>query len=115
LSSSELELPVTTAYEAARGGATVAVVDVASVFGGHAVVSEGGLALAGTPLQQRLGVTDAADLAYQDIIRLGAWAADNLPYAATIVPCPRMPAGSSRRLTARIASRCSGAYCSASR
>ncbi len=70
---------VTTAYEAARGGATVAVVDVASVFGGHAVVSEGGLALAGTPLQQRLGVTDSADLAYEDIIRLGgdsnsAWA-----------------------------------------
>jgi hypothetical protein len=33
-----------------------------------------------------------------------------LPYAATIVPCPSMPAGSRRRLTARIASRCAGAY-----
>jgi succinate dehydrogenase/fumarate reductase flavoprotein subunit len=70
---------LTTALEAARGGATVAVVDVASVFGGHAVVSEGGLALAGTPLQQRLGVKDSADLAYQDAMRLGgdsnsAWA-----------------------------------------
>ncbi len=42
---------LTTALEAARGGATVAVVDIASVFGGHAVVSEGGLALIGTPLQ----------------------------------------------------------------
>ena len=39
-----------TALEAARGGATVAVVDLASVFGGHAVVSEGGLNMAATPL-----------------------------------------------------------------
>jgi predicted oxidoreductase len=62
---------LTTALEAARGGATVAIVDVASVFGGHAVVSEGGLALAGTPLQQRLGVKDSTDLAYRDIMRLG--------------------------------------------
>ena len=34
---------------------------------------------------------------------------------ATMVPRPRMPTGSKRRFTARIASRCSGAYCRASR
>ena len=62
---------LTTALEAARGGAIVAVVDIASVFGGHAVVSEGGLALIGTPLQQRLGVQDSPDLAYQDFLRWG--------------------------------------------
>ena len=44
---------LTTALEAARGGAIVDVIDVASVFGGHAVVSEGGLALAGTPVQEK--------------------------------------------------------------
>ena len=62
---------LTTALEAARGGATVAVVDVASVFGGHAVMSEGGLALVDTPLQSKLGVKDSAEIAYQDFVRLG--------------------------------------------
>src|SRR3954470_14299574 len=62
---------LTTALEAARGGATVAVVDVASVFGGHAVMSEGGLALVDTPLQAKLGAKDSADLAYQDFVRWG--------------------------------------------
>jgi predicted oxidoreductase len=41
-----------TALEAARGGARIVVIDVASVFGGHAVVSEGGLSFADTPLQR---------------------------------------------------------------
>ena len=40
-----------TGYEASRAGADVTVVDLASVFGGHAVVSEGGLSFPGTPLQ----------------------------------------------------------------
>jgi predicted oxidoreductase len=62
---------LTTALEAARGGATVAVVDIASVFGGHAVVSEGGLSLIGTPLQEKLGQKDSPDLAYQDFLRWG--------------------------------------------
>jgi len=62
---------LTTALEAARGGARVAVVDIASVFGGHAVVSEGGLALIGTPLQEKLGVHDSPGLAYRDFLRWG--------------------------------------------
>jgi len=62
---------LTTALEAARGGASVAVVDIASVFGGHAVVSEGGLALVGTPLQEKLGAHDSPDLAYRDFLRWG--------------------------------------------
>src|ERR1041385_74501 len=62
---------LTTALEAARGGARVTVVDIASVFGGHAVVSEGGLALVGTPLQEKLGVHDSPDLAYGDFLRWG--------------------------------------------
>jgi flavocytochrome c len=62
---------LTTALESARNGATVAVVDLASVFGGHAVVSEGGLALIGTPLQAKLGARDSPDLAYDDFVRWG--------------------------------------------
>ena len=60
-----------TALEAATGGARVTVVDVASVFGGHAVVSEGGLSFAGTPLQRSRGIADSPDLMFDDIIRLG--------------------------------------------
>src|SRR3954468_15511493 len=59
---------LTTALEAARGGATVVVVDIASVFGGHAIVSEGGLSLIGTPLQEKLGVRDSPELAYEDFL-----------------------------------------------
>src|SRR5450631_3415892 len=62
---------LTTALEAARGGARVAVVDIASVFGGHAIVSEGGLSLVGTPLQAALGSKDSPELAYQDFLKWG--------------------------------------------
>ena len=60
-----------TALEAARGGARVVVIDVASVFGGHAVVSEGGLSFAGTPLQKSLGYDDSPAQMLADIERLG--------------------------------------------
>ena len=60
-----------TALEAAQGGARVVVIDVASVFGGHAVVSEGGLSFAGTPLQKSLGYDDSPAQMLADIERLG--------------------------------------------
>ena len=60
-----------TAYEASRAGAEVTVVDLASVFGGHAVVSEGGLSFPGTPLQASLGVRDSPDQMYEDMVRMG--------------------------------------------
>ena len=60
-----------TALEAATGGARVTVVDVASVFGGHAVVSEGGLSFAGTPLQRSKGIADSPDLMFGDIVGYG--------------------------------------------
>ena len=60
-----------TALEAARGGARVVVIDAASVFGGHAVVSEGGLSFAGTPLQRSLGYDDSPAQMVADIARLG--------------------------------------------
>ena len=60
-----------TALEAATGGARVTVIDVASVFGGHAVVSEGGLSFAGTPLQRSKGIADSPDLMFGDIVGYG--------------------------------------------
>ena len=68
-----------TALEAARNGARVTVVDMASVFGGHAVVSEGGLSFAGTPLQRSLGIADSPDQMFRDIVALGGDA--NEPWA----------------------------------
>jgi predicted oxidoreductase len=49
----------------------VGIVDMASVFGGHAVMSSGGLSIVDTPLQREMGIKDSADLAYGDFIRLG--------------------------------------------
>ncbi len=41
---------VSAALEAARGGASVLVVDMWSIFGGHAVMSHGGLCIVDTPV-----------------------------------------------------------------
>lgn len=62
---------LSTALEAARRGAKVAVLDMASVFGGHAVVSEGGILLVDTPLQRSLGIQDSIELARRDMLALG--------------------------------------------
>jgi predicted oxidoreductase len=59
------------ALEGARRGASVRVVDMGSVFGGHAVMSSGMVCLVGTPEQQMSQVTDSAELAYKDFLRLG--------------------------------------------
>lgn len=62
---------LSAAVELGRGGANVAVVDMASVFGGHAVMAEGLLNLVDTPYQTEHGVRDSADLAYRDYMEWG--------------------------------------------
>jgi len=64
---------LSAALEAARGGASVRVVEMWSVFGGHAVMAHGGLCLVDTPVQQRAGVHDSAELALRDFL---AWGED---------------------------------------
>src|SRR6516164_456133 len=59
------------ALEGARRGANVTVIDMASVFGGHAVMSSGMVCLVGTPEQQQNQVVDSVELAFQDFVRLG--------------------------------------------
>jgi flavocytochrome c len=59
------------ALEGARQGANVTVIDMGSVFGGHAVMSSGMVCLTGTREQQLSHVTDSAELAFQDFVRLG--------------------------------------------
>jgi uncharacterized protein len=65
---------LSAALEGARDGATVLVVDMASVFGGHAVMSEADLTMVDTPVQRAWGLKDSPDLAYKDFIR---WGDDN--------------------------------------
>ncbi|MCH2397896.1 MAG: FAD-dependent oxidoreductase [Pirellulales bacterium] len=62
---------ITAALELGLGGARVTVLDMSSVYGGHAVMSQGGLCIVNSPLQQSLGIKDSPDLAYNDFITWG--------------------------------------------
>jgi predicted oxidoreductase len=62
---------LSAAVEVARSGGDVLVVDMASVFGGHAVSAHGGLAIVGSPVQEAAGVADDAELAYGDFMEWG--------------------------------------------
>lgn len=62
---------LSAAWELARGGANVTVVDMASVFGGHAVMAEGILCIVDTPDQAALGLRDRPAIAYNDFVTWG--------------------------------------------
>ena len=62
---------LSAALEAARGGASVLVVDMWSIFGGHAVMSHGGLCIVDTPVQRRVGIEDSPELAAKDFLTYG--------------------------------------------
>lgn len=62
---------LTTALELGRGGADVTVVDMSSVFGGHAVMSQGGVSAVDSPLQREVGIDDSPKLAQKDFITWG--------------------------------------------
>ena len=65
---------LSAALEAAQAGRSVLVVDMLSVFGGHAIISTGGLSIIDTPLQRKRGIADSPDLAFSDFI---AWGEDS--------------------------------------
>ena len=62
---------LSAAYELGRGGARVTIVDMASVFGGHAVMATGDLCLVGTPFQAAKGLKDTPDIAFKDFLDWG--------------------------------------------
>ena len=66
------------ALEAAAQGASVVVIEAASVGGGHAVKA-GGFAMVDTALQRRKGIEDSAELAFKDLL---AWGEDPNTYWA---------------------------------
>jgi flavocytochrome c len=62
---------LSAALEAAQQGRRVTVVEMWSIFGGHAVMSQGGLSIVGTPTQEAAGVADSPDRAFNDFITWG--------------------------------------------
>lgn len=62
---------LSAALDLGRGGAQVTVIDMASVFGGHAVMSQGSLSIVATPTQKAAGIQDSPELAFQDFHRWG--------------------------------------------
>jgi uncharacterized protein len=70
---------LSAALEGARAGVNVVVIEMSSVFGGHAVMTGGGLLFAGSPLQRQKGIEDTPAQAYRDMVAWGedinhAWA-----------------------------------------
>jgi len=65
---------LSAALEAGRSGAKVLVIDEASIFGGHAIMSEGELNIIDSPFQRSKGIQDSPDLAYTDFTK---WGEDN--------------------------------------
>src|SRR5258706_5529493 len=62
---------LSAALEAGRAGANVTVIDMGSVFGGHAVMSSGMVCLVDTPEQRASNVLDSPDLAFGDFMSHG--------------------------------------------
>ncbi len=62
---------LSAALEAARSGARVQVLDMNTVGGGHAIVSNGVICLVDTPLQRAQGIVDSPALAASDFSRRG--------------------------------------------
>lgn len=60
-----------TAIEAGRAGASVTVIDMWSVFGGHGVLSSAALCLVDTPMQRSAGIADSPELATRDFLKWG--------------------------------------------
>lgn len=67
---------LSAAWELARSGANVTVVDISSVFGGHAVMATGDLCMTGTAYQEAHGIKDTPEIAIRDFL---AWGRDANP------------------------------------
>jgi flavocytochrome c len=59
------------AIEARNAGASVVVLEKMKAPGGNSIISDGGIAAAGTAMQRRLGIEDSPELMYEDMLRAG--------------------------------------------
>jgi flavocytochrome c len=62
---------LSAALESGRAGHQVLVVDMSTVGGGHAIVSNGAVSLVNTPLQQQKGISDSTEMARKDFLQRG--------------------------------------------
>ncbi len=59
------------AIEARRAGSSVIVLEKMRAPGGNSIISDGGIAAAGTPLQSKLGIVDSPEIMAADMLRAG--------------------------------------------
>ncbi len=69
---------IPAAIEVARAAGRAVVLEQAAECGGTAAISGGGCCIAGTPLQEAQGIKDTPDLAFEDWVRWGGGAADEV-------------------------------------
>lgn len=67
---------ICAALDAHAAGAKTLVFEKRSEPGGAAIISGGGCCMAGTPLQEKLGIKDSPDLAFDDWMKWGGPSAD---------------------------------------
>jgi len=69
---------IPAAIEVARAGGKAIVLEQADSCGGTAAISGGGCCIVGTPLQKAQGINDTPDLAFEDWVKWGQGAADEV-------------------------------------
>ena len=69
---------IPAAIEVARAGGKCVVLEQASECGGTAAISGGGCCIVGTPLQKAQGINDTPDMAFEDWVKWGGGAADEV-------------------------------------
>jgi flavocytochrome c len=69
---------IPAAIEVARAGGTAIVLEQADSCGGTAAISGGGCCIVGTPLQKAQGIDDTPEMAFEDWVKWGQGAADEV-------------------------------------
>lgn len=59
------------AIEARGAGASVALLEKMKSLGGNSIISDGGIAAVGGPIQEREGIADSPDLMFEDMLKAG--------------------------------------------
>ncbi|MDX9799761.1 MAG: FAD-dependent oxidoreductase, partial [Spirochaetia bacterium] len=62
---------LSAAIEAHNAGASVVIIEKMHAPGGNSLISDGGIAAAGTVEQKKAGITDSPELFYKDMMRAG--------------------------------------------
>ena len=59
------------AIEACNAGASIIILEKMHAPGGNSIISDGGIAAAGTEMQKKLGIKDSPELMYHDMLKAG--------------------------------------------